>query len=201
MADCEYCGKQLISNKHFCSSSCYGKWQQGKSFIDQRKPIPPKRYCSVEGCKAIHFGVGYCRKHYCQYVLRQRGEPRPKKGTITKQCDYCGVEFTRQIATSGISPRFCSAKCMGLFRRKPFIVKKGYRKILIPHHPRADRKGYVFEHIVIMESVIGRPLIVGEECHHIDKNRFNNSIDNLTLFTNHAEHMKSHARPSNSTEK
>jgi hypothetical protein len=83
--------------------------------------------------------------------------------------------------------------CSGLHRRKPFIVKKGYRKVLLPTHPRADAKGYVFEHIIVAEAMIGRPLKRTEEVHHKDFNRQNNEQSNLVVCRNHAEHMRYHA--------
>lgn len=39
--------------------------------------------------------------------------------------------------------------------------------VRVPHHPRAHR-GYVFEHIVVLEDVLGRHLIRDETVHHIN---------------------------------
>lgn len=82
---------------------------------------------------------------------------------------------------------------MGKANTKPFIIKKGYKKLLIPLHPRSDKKGYVFEHIVILESALGRQLFDGEVTHHIDGNKLNNSPENLTSFFNNSVHIKHHA--------
>lgn len=208
MANCRYCGKELSTNKHFCSSTCYGHWQHGKSFSEQQKPMREKKYCSVDGCHSVHFGKGYCRKHYIKNIVQpkemaERAERSPhtkdkctSTGIETYRCAFCGKEFHAYIRTNRKLPKFCSQKCAGMFHRKPFIIKKGYKKVLLPAHPRSDKKGYVFEHIVILESVLCRPICNGEECHHIDGNRMNNSPDNLILFPNHSEHMKHHARPS-----
>ena len=51
----------------------------------------------------------------------------------------------------------------------------------------------VLEHRHIMEQHLGRALMEDEEVHHKDKNRSNNSIDNLELMTK-AEHRSHHAR-------
>lgn len=59
-------------------------------------------------------------------------------------------------------------------------------------HPRA-RNGYVPEHVLVMEKLLGRYLEPGECVHHKDENKENNRPDNLELTTN-AEHARHHAR-------
>lgn len=49
-----------------------------------------------------------------------------------------------------------------------------------------------YEHRLIMEAYIGRPLSSKEIVHHIDGNRSNNDISNLMLFKNHSEHRIHH---------
>jgi HNH endonuclease len=69
---------------------------------------------------------------------------------------------------------------------------KSYRKILQPDHPRADPKGYVFEHILVIEEIIGRYLERPEEVHHINGKRDDNRPENLKLMPNDAMHKKEH---------
>lgn len=80
------------------------------------------------------------------------------------------------------------------------ISNYGYVLIYKPKHSRANYAGYVFEHLLIMENHIGRPLKYygfknknNEVCHHIDRNKQNNSIDNLKLMAD-GEHTKLHIR-------
>lgn len=47
-------------------------------------------------------------------------------------------------------------------------------------------------HRVVMSQYLGRELTSEEVVHHIDGNPKNNSIENLKLFKNQAEHMKHH---------
>jgi hypothetical protein len=47
-----------------------------------------------------------------------------------------------------------------------------------------------FRHRVVMESVLGRFLEVGEVVHHIDMDRSNDSPANLRLYSSQAEHMR-----------
>ena len=49
-----------------------------------------------------------------------------------------------------------------------------------------------FIHRLIIEYKIGRKIIKGESCHHIDKNKLNNHPDNLQFFEFFNEHMKFH---------
>ena len=150
------------------------------------------RVCSIPKCNETHFAHGHCRKHYLllDYVAPKTPTAFTRKATIA--CDACGERFIPRHKTA----RYCSSRCSGAARRRPFIVKKGYRKVLIPSHPRADGKGYVFEHIIVAEAAIGRPLKAGEEIHHKDFNRQNNAASNLIVCATHAEHMRYHATPS-----
>ena len=53
----------------------------------------------------------------------------------------------------------------------------------IPDHPRASvRTPYVFEHIVVMEEVLGRHLLEGETVHHINGIKNDNRPENLELW-------------------
>jgi len=70
------------------------------------------------------------------------------------------------------------------------ITSIGYIKILKHGHPLCDIHGYVYEHRLVMEAYLGRYLDPKEVVHHIDKNRQNNSIDNLILFENSGKHSK-----------
>lgn len=59
-----------------------------------------------------------------------------------------------------------------------------------PEHPHATKAGYVAEHRLVMEGVIGAFLQPQEVVHHIDGNPDNNDPQNLRLFSSNAEHLK-----------
>lgn len=53
---------------------------------------------------------------------------------------------------------------------------------MLPEHPRADKKGYVLEHIIIMEEALGRLLLPGENVHHLNGIKDDNRLENLELW-------------------
>ena len=73
------------------------------------------------------------------------------------------------------------------------IRSDGYIKVYTPGHPYATKDGYVMEHILVMESYLGRFISRDEVVHHINHIRDDNRIENLQLmsFKDHAGlHMK-----------
>jgi len=76
----------------------------------------------------------------------------------------------------------------------PFITKnkvvddRGYVLVLCPNHPRKKHGNYVYEHRLVMENHLGRPLTEDEVVHHINGDKSDNRIENLQLFSNDSEH-------------
>lgn len=70
------------------------------------------------------------------------------------------------------------------------IDKAGYALILRPDHPEANAAGYVREHRLVAERILGRPLVPGERVHHRDGDRANNEEGNLRVYRSNAEHLR-----------
>jgi hypothetical protein len=71
----------------------------------------------------------------------------------------------------------------------------GYMLVRQPDHPRAFSNGYVYEHIVVAERLLGRPLLPEEEVHHDDGDGLNNAPENLVVKGSHLEHFFAHRKP------
>lgn len=70
----------------------------------------------------------------------------------------------------------------------------GYVMIYKPGHPRADLYGYVYEHILIAEAILGRFLKDKENVHHFNKSKGDNNHTNLIICQDWQYHMILHAR-------
>lgn len=76
------------------------------------------------------------------------------------------------------------------FNGGKYTDDKGYIRILMPNHP-SNIKGYVYEHRIVMEEVLGRNLQSWETVHHINEIKIDNRVENLYLCT-FAEHSAIH---------
>jgi hypothetical protein len=131
---------------------------------------------------------------------------------VVKNCPRCNTEFSRAGCRSDWNWErkvWCSSGCRssGLKKPKQYSSGKnhynwkggvqfanGYKWLLKPEHPDSNKRGYIAEHRLILSEKIGRRLLPTEDAHHIDFNKLNNSLDNLHLFENRAEHTSFHQR-------
>lgn len=123
----------------------------------------------------------------------RRGTGRGPTPNHTFTCENCGVERSVYRAPSARPPRFCSIACIGAaqsgsgnpaYKGAAAVKAGGYVQILVPG------RGYVYEHRLVMEAHIGRRLRTEEVVHHRNRDRADNRIENLELFSSHAAHLR-----------
>lgn len=112
---------------------------------------------------------GSCRKCYnkCQDEGRtdfcECGNPKRKKSKICKPCE----------------DKLKSLRAQGNKRK----TSAGYILVKNSSHPYANKAGYVREHRLIMEGILGRYLLPHENVHHKNTVRHDNDESNLELWT------------------
>ena len=141
------------------------------------------RYCSPE-CRAIGRNPAMRRDLLTEPYLRQRYET---DGLSAKEI---AVELSASKYTV-----LRALRRLGIERRQPSgrkVGPGGYVYIRFPSHPFATSGGYVREHRLVMEKMIGRYLKSGEVVHHKNGNRADNRPANLELHSSNSEHHRHH---------
>jgi len=184
VVECKICGVKFPDKKchrrTYCSSECQHEDQKSKM---NAVCVNCGEIYSYE--KSSRWGL-FC-SNKCHHEWRRKRE--------LVQCLYCGKEFIDKVSSHR---KFCSLKCFkahhvlenhhwwkgGVFVKKYISVRK-------PYHSRS-RDGYVYEHLLVMEEKLGRPVKLGEIVHHINGDPLDNRSENLMLINNQADHAYYH---------
>jgi hypothetical protein len=75
------------------------------------------------------------------------------------------------------------------------ISSHGYVKVYVGRgHHLSDSKGYAYEHRVVAERILGRPLRDGEQVHHKDGRKTNNDPSNIEVQHDIEHHAVFHRK-------
>jgi hypothetical protein len=75
------------------------------------------------------------------------------------------------------------------------VEPRGYVLLWRPEHPDADVRGYIYEHRLVAEEMLGRRLLPGEEVHHGPGGKGDNRRENLTVYPSCLAHREQHRKP------
>lgn len=156
-------------------------------YIVQNKPMH-------EIAKELKIAVGSVYNYLHKYKIQTRPQYKGFKGKKHSQETKGRIsERTkgRIFSEETKSKMSESHKKGGIGHKK--LRADGYVAIYFPDHPKSSSDGYIMEHDLIMECIIGRRLEDFEVVHHKNRIRNDNRKENLELLTfkEHASlHMK-----------
>lgn len=202
------CGARLHVSPVRCTLSLLNTWEtltmaEKKFFVTKEELQEAYEKLGTSIKVAEKYGVS--KKLVLRYLKRYGIEYHPRhwltetdKARITElaQCGTPVPAIAAELGFSVTAVRRYGAMAGLTFDdpAHPGVVTTwaGYRKLLRPDHPRADSKGYVAEHVLVMEEHIGRLLAPGEVVHHVNGDKGDNALGNLQLMTDR-EHRALHA--------
>jgi HNH endonuclease len=116
------------------------------------------------------------RRKYCSKGCSSSA--RSEKAHVDKTCPTCNTVFR---VRSVLGRKYCSPKCAAVANAKAKVWGDGY--VSNQGYKVLTQKGQrLLEHRVLMEQMLGRPLLPFESVHHKDGNRLNNVSSNLELW-------------------
>lgn len=101
---------------------------------------------------------------------------------VNKACKRLGFQMRRRGPKSGPEhPGWKGGR---------IVDKAGYILVHSPDHPHSNSGGYVREHRLVCEQILGRPLLPTEVVHHKNDDPADNRPENLQVYDSNADHLR-----------
>lgn len=158
---CPVCRKEFVGNKtrKFCSIVCVGQYH---SIRPRFKKEP-----TCDELKELYFKKNKSLAWLIRYFKISRS-------SMKRRLKRCNLQ-----SKFPIPPHFINAKRMPTVKKLRIKASGGYIKILAPNNFRADKRGYVQEHIVVWENYHKKALPKGWIVHHLNGIKNDNRPENL----------------------
>jgi hypothetical protein len=167
---------------------------------DIKRLYEQEKYTMQEIADELNVSVGYVHKKIHEIGVIPRPQHTSPKSIIGKPLS---VEHKEKLILANKNKKLSAEtkeKISKTRELKGIGHKKkrsdGYIAVYFPDHPKSSSYGYIMEHDLIMECLIGRHLKSNECVHHINKIRNDNRKENLKLMTL-SEHMSLHSKERN----
>lgn len=124
------------------------------------------------------------RREYCRLCSRARS--RTWQRARARPCEDCGTPTSREGIERCVA---CSNKAKAgdkhhKYKSGRHTTPSGYVYLSgYQDHPNANAVGQISEHTLVMSRKLGRPLIKGENVHHLNGVRNDNRPENLELWS------------------
>jgi len=167
--------KKNKTGRFFCSTEC----RDAAGAKPRRREM---RTCERSGC-GITF---YPRTPHQRFCSTECADLVSRTKTKVKQtCLHCGkVDY---VSPSRVG-QFCGREHYDAYRAE-HAAPKTYPSVQAPpDHPRAWENGRIAQHVFVMEEMLGRYLLPGENVHHKNGNRKDARPANLELFVSFQPH-------------
>jgi hypothetical protein len=109
-------------------------------------------------------------------------ETRKKRHLVHAKCGCCEKDFSfRASSRRKQDVYYCSSSCASKVNRRN--KSSGWKIGADGYVYKSSNGGKVFQHRLLMEQKLGRPLVGDENVHHINGDKSDNRIENLELWS------------------